>query len=40
MREGGVEEGAAAEVAVGGSITEDEQKRAKVAAIINARRRH
>jgi len=38
MREGVVEEGAAAEVAVGGSITEEEQKKAKVAAIINARR--
>jgi predicted NAD-dependent protein-ADP-ribosyltransferase YbiA (DUF1768 family) len=39
MREGVVKEGAAAELAVGGTITEDEQKRAKVAAIINARRR-
>ena len=41
MREGSVEEGASASApAVGGSITEDEQKRAKVAAIINARRHH
>ena len=40
VREGGEEEGAGAVTAVGGSITEDDQKRAKVAAIINARRRH
>ena len=37
MREGSSEEAPVA--AVGGSITEEEQKRAKVAAIINARRR-
>jgi predicted NAD-dependent protein-ADP-ribosyltransferase YbiA (DUF1768 family) len=39
MREGTIEEGEAAEVAdVGGSITEEEQAKAKVAAIIRARR--
>jgi len=39
MREGGEDEAAGAEaVAVGGSITEDEQKKGKVAAIIHARR--
>ena len=39
MREGSSEEAPVA-AAVGGSITEEEQKRAKVAAIINAKRRH
>ena len=39
MREGGEDEAAGAEaVAVGGSITEDQQKKGKVAAIIHARR--
>lgn len=38
MREGGEDEAAAAVADVGGSITEEEQKKAKVAAIINARR--
>ena len=40
VREGGAEEAAAVVVQTGGSITEEDQKRAKVAAIINARRRH
>jgi predicted NAD-dependent protein-ADP-ribosyltransferase YbiA (DUF1768 family) len=40
MREGAVDEASGAvNPAVGGSITEEEQKKAKVAAIINARRR-
>lgn len=40
MREGAVDEAAAAvNPAVGGSITEEQQERAKVGAIINARRR-
>jgi hypothetical protein len=40
MREGAVDEAAAAvNPDVGGSITEEEQQKAKVAAIINARRR-
>lgn len=39
MREGVVDEAAAVKEAVGGTITEEEQKKAKVAAIINARRR-